>query len=434
MIRDRLVAFLAAASERPDLLIDLCAEPDLMSRAHILALLERHGVASDAKDGVIAKLVAVDILEEKPHDSFSVNPMVAQLVNFYERRGELISATFLRDQMTAIVETSMRLRRALAAPVADGAAVGDAIDDLCRLVRYVATIGNQHYVACMRLLGDIKRTVGEQALDQRIDRLEVAQRRYIEPLRDLTDPNGAYRPRLAEVRALAETLERRPDLLTDSYELERMVRRLRLDVISIDHHMLRRFVEMSDAARNLLESLFAEQSLKEALAFCLARLDQAWLVLSGRTVIAPMRRIAAAPPMDAIDAFFADVVRGALLPRPRPLAIHAPQRDAIETRVVTERRMWRMIAAARVIESWPAFVLQHVAAYDLDHLLAAMALPLVRPHPQVRLMVRKTQFRCVVHGYALRLHDYSVFWEEANDNAAAAKRGDHPTADARVSV
>lgn len=81
MLRDRLVAFLNLVREHPDLLIDLCTEPDLLSRAQVLALLERYGAPMHDKERLIKKLIEVDILAEESHGAFSVNPLVVKLVN-----------------------------------------------------------------------------------------------------------------------------------------------------------------------------------------------------------------------------------------------------------------------------------------------------------------------------------------------------------------
>lgn len=427
MIHERLVSFLNLARDYPNLLIDLCAEPDLLSRAQVLAILERYGVKPDEKDHLIERFRKTDILVDESNGAFSINPVVAKLVNYYERRGALVSATFLRDQMMAIVELSRRLRRELAEVDIDRVALSDAIDNLSRLVHDVLTIGKDHHLACMRLLGDIKRAGSDLSLAERIDRLATAQRRHIEPLRALTDPNDEYQPRFAEVESLINALKQRRDVLSQSQETEYMARRLRANLRKLDHELLRRFVEVADAARALLESLLAEQSLKDALAFCLARLDQVWPLLAAQTILAPGRRVYAAPPAKAIEAFMHDIVQQKLLPRPRPLRVETPQQESIETRVITEQQVWHAIAAARVIASWPAFVQRHFGDYETNQIMVALTLPILRNHPQVRWELGQSVVQLTCHGFMLQLHDFSVSWEEIDEHPAATGKRRHPT-------
>jgi hypothetical protein len=411
MTMPRFARFLALAREHTALIVDLCADPDLLSRAQLLHYLEHHGVPAAQKDALIDELVQAAILLAEPA-GFTVNPAVVDLVNYYERRGRLISATFLRDQMLAIAELTERLQRELFAAEADRAAILDTIDDLYRLVREVREAGLDHYVACMRLLGDIKRAGGKQPLEQRLQDLETAQRRYIEPLRALIDPGGEYVPRIAQLRRQLGELGRQDALLAQSQELDSRRRRLAGDLHFIDHELLRGFAAIVDTARTLLRSLLDEKSLKDALAFCLARLDQVWPALGATTLVAAGRNTIQAAPLESLESFFADVVHRRLLPQPRALTISQPEQRRAEDLVLTEGRIWQTIAAAGSIASWPAFVIGAFPGYAEEEQLRAMVLPLLRPHPRVALALRDALFVHELSAQTLRLRDFGVRWEE----------------------
>jgi hypothetical protein len=156
MTSPRLTRFLTLARDNTGLLIDLCAETDLLSRAQLLHYMEHHRIPAVQKDQLIDALVHAAILLPE-QDGFGINAPIVDLVNYYERRGRLMSATFLRDQMIAIAELTESLQRELFAQEPAPEVLIDLLDDLSRLVHEVREAGSDHYIACMRLLGDIKR-------------------------------------------------------------------------------------------------------------------------------------------------------------------------------------------------------------------------------------------------------------------------------------
>ena len=412
MSTPRFSRFLTLAREHTGLIIDLCADPNILSRAQLLHYLEHHAVAAAQKDTLIEELCQAAILLVEHDQGFTVNHAVVELVNYYERRGRLISATFLRDQMLAIAELTDTLQRELFAAERDQAALLDTIDDLYRLVREVREAGLDHYIACMRLLGDIKRTGGQHPLEQRLQDLETAQRRYIEPLRALIDPSGEYVPRIAQLRRLTVELGRHDTLLTQSQELDSRRRRLAGDLHFIDHELLRGFAAIIDTARTLLRSLMDEKSIKDALAFCLARLDAVWQATSSTTIIAPGRNTIAAAPLDSTEGFFGAIVHGRLLPRPRAISITQPARSHAEDLVLTEQRIWRTIASVGMVASWPAFVTGTFTAYAEDEQLRAIVLPLLRPHPSVSLALYDQHFTHQLAAQTVQMRDFGVRWKE----------------------
>ncbi len=410
----RFTRFLALAREHTDLIVDLCADPDVLSRAQLLHYLEHHDVAAAQKDALIEELSQAAILLVEHDQGFTVNPAVVELVNYYERRGRLISATFLRDQMFQIAELTDRLQRELFAAESDRTAILDTIDDLYRLVREVREAGLDHYVACMRLLGDIKRTGGQHTLEQRLQDLETAQRRYIEPLRALIDPSGEYVPRIAQLRRLTTELGRHNTLLAQSQELDSRRRRMIGDLHFIDHELLRGFAAIIDTARTLLRSLMDEKSIKDALAFCLARLDTVWAEISATTIVATGRNTIHAAPLDRMEAFFGDIVHRRLLPRPREISITRPERSHAEDLVLTEGRIWHTIATAGTVASWPAFVTGAFPSYAEEEQLRAMVLPLLRPHPNVALTLRDRPFIYQLAEQTLYMRDFGLRWKDSH--------------------
>ncbi len=299
--------------------------------------MEHHGVAPALKECLIDDLMETAILLQEHDHEFTVNPTVVDPVNYYERRGRLISATFLRDQMSAMAELSDRLQRELFGMGIARELVLDLIDDLYREVREA---GLDHYVACMRLLSDIKRAGDSHPLERRLTDLETAQRRYIDPLRGLIDPSGEYVPRITHLRRLVVELRQQTDLLAQSQELESR-RRLLSDLHFIDYELLRGFAATVDTARTLLKSLMDEKSIKDALAFCLAQLDHVWDALSDIAVITGGRNTLQAASTDRIEAFFADVVHRRLIPLPRPLDRRQPERSRTEDLFLTDERIWQ---------------------------------------------------------------------------------------------
>jgi len=105
--------------------------------------MEHHGVSAALKDTLIDDLAQVAMLVPE-QDGFTVNAAIVDLVNYYERRGRLMSATFLRDQMLAIAEFTDRLQCELFAPDPTHEAILDLIDNLSRLVREVREAGLDH--------------------------------------------------------------------------------------------------------------------------------------------------------------------------------------------------------------------------------------------------------------------------------------------------
>jgi hypothetical protein len=279
--------FLYTAGFCDDLLVDLCAEQGVISRAQLLAYMERHNIAPDEKDKLIERYCRTSILYEEGDYEYTVNPIVANLVNFYERRGKLTHADFLRDQIYEIGKLTDALQQHLFATEPMLEVIADTMDKLFLVVREVRESGYQHYQACMRAFGDMKRNTTARRIDERIDELRTVHRRYIEPLKELIDPNAEPVRKITRLRQLMAGLGGMATLLADSVELSKRLEKLLVDIHYIDYTLIRQFETLVDTSRSLLNSLLEEKNIKDALANCLGRLDSVWEQIQWETVLAP---------------------------------------------------------------------------------------------------------------------------------------------------
>jgi hypothetical protein len=200
-------------------------------------------------------------------------------------------------------------------------------------------------------------------------------------------------------------------LLAQSPEFERNRRRLSTNLHFIDHDLLRGFAGIVDTARTLLKSLMAEKSIKDALAFCLGRLDTVWPAISSATIFAVGRNSYPATPLDRAESFFSDIVHRRLLPRRRALDVSAPGQSRTEDVVLTEARLWHTIAERKHIPSWPTFVTTTFPTYVEAEQLRAMVMPLLREHPRIRIELRDTVFAYDFAHQHLEMRDFGVRWE-----------------------
>lgn len=402
--------FLTTANKYVDLIIDLCNEPDIISRAQLLHYLEQHAVPSIQKEATIDELLRAAILLEEVDQGYTVNIAVVDLVAAYERRGRLTSATFLRDQIVAIATLTDQLQRHLFAEEPEQDALLDTVDDLYRLVRDVREAGLNHYIACMRVLGEIKRTAVARSLDERLTALETVQRRHIDPLRELIDPSGVYVHRIATLRRRLGDLTAQREILANSQELDSRRQRLMSDVQYIDHTLLQSFAKIVDTTRTLLKSLIDEKQIKDALAACLGQLNAVWSAAATTTVLAPARQVTQVPARDTVEAFVADIVHRRLLPRPTPLVQPPVQRQSADDLVIRDQRIWDQIKIEQSIESWPTYVLATFGQYESAEQLKAIVLPLVSIHPSIRIHLASTAVTHILPDVDIQLVDFGVTW------------------------
>ncbi len=80
--------------------------------------------------------------------------------------------------------------------------------------------------------------------------------------------------------------------------------------------------------------------------------------------------------------------------------------------MLTEERIWQTIASVGTVPSWPAFVMGAFDSYVEDERLRAIALPLLRPHPQVSLTLRDALFVHELAAQSLQMRDFGVRWQE----------------------
>jgi hypothetical protein len=407
--------FLTTAGLHHGLLVDLCAEQGVISRAQLLAYMERHAIEPADKEKLIERYCRTAILNAEGDLEYTVNPIVAGLVNFYERRGKLTHADFLRDQIYEIGKLTDTLQQQLFAEKPSLEAVSDTVDKLYLAVREVRESGYQHYQACMRAFGDMKRNTGGKPIEARILELKTVHRRYIEPLRELIDPNAEPVQKIALLRRRMADLAAHVALLGDSVELDMRRTRLSIDIQYIDYTLIRHFETLIDTSRSLLNSLLEEKNIKEALARALGDLGTVWRLLQSETVVAPGVMSNQAADLERVGLFFNDVVHRKFVPHPRPLAVQPPREEEADHLLIFEPALLDRIRRQGRIVGWPGFVAREYDAYPPGERLRAMVLPLVMTHPP--FIVTQTDRPCIVDlsEFTVEMDDFDVIWESTHE-------------------
>lgn len=406
--------FLTTAGLCHGLLVDLCAEQGVITRAQLLAYMERHGIAPADKDKLIERYCRTSILYEEADFEYTVNPIVAGLVNFYERRGKLTHADFLRDQIFDIGKLTDALQQQLFAEEPVLETIADTVDKLYLAVRQVRESGYQHYQACMRAFGDMKRNSEAMPIDERIMQLKTVHRRYIEPLRELIDPNAEPVQKMALLRRRMADLGTNTALLGESVELNTRRARLNIDIQYIDYTLIRHFETLVDTSRSLLNSLMEEKNIKDALAGCLGNLEAVWQRMQGDTVVGAGLQSSQAPPLDKLGLFFSDVVHRKYVPHPRPLHLQPPKEESADHLLLFEDVLLRCVEEHQHIDSWPGFVIREFATYPPGEQLKAIALPLVMSDPPFAIRKTDRPFAGDLKEFTVELDDYDVTWDIAD--------------------
>ncbi len=407
--------FVRIAQKHQNLIIDLCAESDVISRSKLLNYLERHNIPPLEKNGLIENLRQAAILLEETEQNYTVNHVIVDVVNYYERRGKLANAKFLRDQILEITRLTDDLQQELFAAEKNKTTILDKVDELYRLVRNVREVGTDHYLACMRLFGDMKRTGDTKTVEQRMEELETVQRRHINPLRELVDPDSDYAHRIVVLRRRMADLNSQVELLAQSQELDSRRQRLNIDLQYIDFVLLHNFGKIADTARTILQSLIEEKNIKDAVAATLGNLPFTWQKLKHTTIIPLGRQASQSSTAEKIEAFFAAVLYHKLLPQPVPLSHPLVEKPVVDHILIKEDRVWQNIQSAGVIESWPTFVIKRFPVYSNSELLKAIALPLTIPHAQVKIKRLQHPFTYNFDTFTLTLLDFSLTWIQNND-------------------
>ncbi len=406
--------FLTTAGLHHGLLVDLCAEPGAVSRAQLLAYMERHAIAPAEKDKLIERYCRTLILYEEADSGYTVNPIVAGLVNFYERRGRLTHAEFLRERIFEIGRLTDTLQQQLFAEEPALELIADTVDKLYLVVREVRESGYQHYQACMRAFGDMKRNSGARPIEARILELRTVHRRYIEPLRELIDPDAEPVQKMTLLRRRMADLAAHSALLGESVELDTRRARLHIDIQYIDYTLIRHFETLIDTSRSLLNSLLEEKTLKDALACCLGNLEALWPRVQAETLVATGLQSIQAPDMEKLGLFFNDVVHRRYVPDPRPMRIQTPQEARADRLLIFEQALLARLEEQRRIAGWPGFVMREFGAFPPAEQLRAMVLPLVMPNPPFSVCMSDRTFAGDLQEFAVELTDFDVVWEAAD--------------------
>ncbi len=404
--------FINTALKHTSLIIDLCAESDFVNHSKLLYYLGRYNVLPFEKDALIETLCEASILFEETENVYTINPVVVELVNYYERRGRLTSATFLRDQIFSIATSTDELQRYLAEEEPAQEMIVDIINNLYFLVREIRESGDSHYMACMRILGDIKRSSEEKTISQRLDDIETLQRRHILPLSELIDPSAEFAHKIISLKRRMTELNLQSDLLANSQELDTFRRRLEIDLRYIDYTLLRNFKYVSETTFGIIQSLLEEKKIKNAVALCLSKLDKFWNYIQEKSVLIPAQRFSQFPDLDSFAEFFNEVLQYKFLPNPTPLSIAPVQKQMADALLISKIVIWKCIEEQKSILSWPQFVIDTFHEYTNKEQLKAIAVPLIILHPKITVKRSERNFCYSFREFNLKMNDFSVFWRE----------------------
>lgn len=405
--------FVTVASQYKDLIRDLCTQQDVIDRAQLLHYLETHNIPPSDKDSLIQKLCDVLILIQEGDQEYTVNQVVIELVNYYERRGRLTNATFLRDQIATIAEQTDELQRQISSAETSNQIIADTVDSLYRLVSEVRQRGEEHYFACMRDLGDMKRNAKQKTASERISDLETIQRRHIDPLTEIIDHDGAYAEQMRILKRRIIELSSNKQLLARSQETDSHRRRLIVDLKYIENTLLARLITISDTARALLKTLIAERNIKESLAYALSHLDQLWEDVAGQTVLYTQEQFTQAPSHDDLGEFFNDILHLRLLPNPLPL--HFSEVDtqwATNDVLLRQKDIVAHIQQAQQIQSWPDYVATHFGAYPDRQQLRAMTWPLINMEHPIEIYPYQEVFTHHFPAFTITMKGFGVAWRK----------------------
>ncbi|MGE0083543.1 MAG: hypothetical protein AB7S75_03900 [Desulfococcaceae bacterium] len=417
--------FLSIAHKYTDLIIDLCAEQDVMSRPKLLNYMERYRIEPGEKDTVIRELCSASILREETDNLYTVNSVVVSLVNYYERRGQLTHAGFLREQVHQIGKLADEFQRQLYNEETPIHTLSDTLDSLRLMVSEVREAGAGHYMACMRRFGDMKRTSESKTLEHRLEELETVQRRYINPLRELIDPSAEYSRKISLLKRSISDLSARPEILARSREMDISRRQILLNVQYIDHELLRNFVIVADTAHSLLKSLIKEKNIRDAIAACLGNLDFTWQYMEEKTLVASGIQAVQAPGRDNIQAFFTDVVLKKLLPNPRPLKKSDVRLQNADLMIIRDTDVQNCLSGKRTIQSWPAYVVSTFAGYSENEQLKAIALPLINRMKGIRINNQPGDFIHKFKTFTVRMTDFGLTEESESNEQSGGKKSEH---------
>ena len=406
--------FLTVASQYSDLLRDLSVEEGLVSRATLLNYFDQQKVVPTDKGHAIESLLKIDILVDEGEEGYTLNPVVGDVINYYERRGRLTHAGFLRDQIMEIGRLTDELQLQFYAKERTPYVIADTIDTLYRLVREVRESGNQHYIGCMFLFGELQRAGNQLSIDQRLTQMETIQRRHIAPLGEIIELDGEYAEKIRLLRRRLVEVGQDKLLLAESQELTGQLVRLTIDLVYIDRTLLVYFINAADTARALIKSLLEEKKIKTAVATCLANLPAVWSHLRGKTVLTVARRTSQLTDSYELTHFFAEVLYHNYLPNPVPLTTPEPMQSRGETYTLSSTELFRAIQSAGKIDSWPRFVVQQYATYPTREQLRVLTFPLAVGDQRITIGRTSTPFQHTFPEFTIHLDDFSLKWSHTH--------------------
>jgi hypothetical protein len=323
----------------------------------------------------------------------------------------LANATYLNEQLTRIAQSSQQLQLQLIATPPDSQLIRESVEDLANALRLIRTSAQDHYFACMRTLGDLKRNHTRATLDTRIRSLQETQRRYIEPFRELIDTQGTFTNYISTLRRTMTKLSPTDRLIRESLSLGQAWQRLRSDLFFVEHTVLQNFGHMIHTASDLLTSLLNDKSLKEAVAYSLANLPQFLQQHAATTVIGQRRTSNRVAQINHYAGFLDDILAHRLLPNPQPLSAEPVTISTDSDLLISEHQLRTLMQHHTPIASWPHFVSTQFPTSPAATQLNAIAYPLLRYDTHI-CITPGAQITCTLSEYTCRLTDFAVIWQE----------------------
>lgn len=410
MVSREFQKFVQLAHTHAEIIVEL-ASRDTIGYAQLLAILDAHGLPSHETSKFIADLQVARILDNMHNGDYLINTAVNRLVNDFERRGHLTSATFLRNTLVQISTHSTDLRTILIDNPSDGPRIREHVEDLVNMLRDVVTSAHEHYHASMLALGDLKRNQTHYRIDERIAKLEETQRRHITPLRDIVDNEGVFVSTITNLRHTMRVLTRKDELLRDSQSLAQAWQHLEYLLFQVEHELIKKFGNMIRTASDLFTALLAERNVRDAMSYTLAQLPAFFQQQRHITIHGDAHTVRRVGHIDHYALFFAEIVHRRYLPNPQPLHIATVTNEDISATLFTDAQLDALIRQHGTIPSWPQFICHEFGTRRDDTLLNAISYPLLRVHAHV-VTTFHAQITCTLPHYTITLTDFAVKWQE----------------------
>ena len=199
----RPATFFAAAASRADLLVELFHRGSGVSEGDLLELLERHRTEQDASVAYqLEQLRKLRILEPSPAGdaTYQLTFPVQQLLGFLLRQQRLTGAAVLQAYIDEMASLTLELQQATAE--ADADRVTRALRDLEAPLERLRHDSESNRERLTSEALEAKADPAGMSARARFERINHLWHRYLVPLRDVLDPDGAMDATLDELRTV----------------------------------------------------------------------------------------------------------------------------------------------------------------------------------------------------------------------------------------